>query len=59
MDPSPFYDDLADHFDLIFVDWEISMERQGSAIAETIQAYGDFPRGKPLRVLDVAAGIGT
>jgi hypothetical protein len=28
-----FYDGMADHFHLIFEDWDASMRRQGAAIA--------------------------
>ncbi len=31
-DPRAFYDDLAESYDLIFEDWEASMQRQGEAI---------------------------
>lgn len=54
-----FYDDIADYYDLIFEDWEASMRRQGDAIAEMIGAgRADHTPGS-VRVLDVAAGIGT
>jgi SAM-dependent methyltransferase len=51
-----FYDELADDYDLIFEDWEASMDRQGDAIAALI---GRYLPGTGLRVLDAAAGIGT
>jgi SAM-dependent methyltransferase len=56
--PDAFYNELAPDFDLIFADWEASMERQGAAIAALLGRYLD---GVPadLRVLDAAAGIGT
>jgi SAM-dependent methyltransferase len=51
----PFYDDLAGYYDLVYSDWEGSMERQGAAIARML------PEGpeSSLRLLDVSAGIGT
>ena len=51
-----FYDELADCYDLIFEDWEASMERQGEAIATLL---GRYLPATSLRVLDAAAGIGT
>ncbi len=59
MAPSRFYDDLAEYYDLVYPDWEASMERQGRAIARMLE---EGIRPEPLqglRVLDVAAGIGT
>lgn len=56
-DPSRFYDDLAELYDLIYEDWEASMDRQGRAIDCMLSAGAG---GRPVeRVLDVAAGIGT
>lgn len=58
MDPSPFYDDIAQYYDLIYEDWEGSMNRQGAALAEIL----GLPRlgvRQGCRILDVAAGIGT
>ena len=46
-----FYDGLAGTYDLMFPDWDASMARQASQLAEFI------PRGA--RVLDCACGIGT
>jgi SAM-dependent methyltransferase len=54
-----FYDELADHYDLIFPDWEESMARQGAAIAEILRAHGPPRIPQRFRVLDVSAGIGT
>jgi 2-polyprenyl-3-methyl-5-hydroxy-6-metoxy-1,4-benzoquinol methylase len=53
-----FYDELADQYHLIFEDWEASMHRQGQAISSLFVRY--LPESSnPIRVLDVAAGIGT
>ena len=58
MGPTRFYDDIAEYYDLIFVDWEESMKRQGAAISSMLE--GPTPRGiGRQRILDVAAGIGT
>ncbi|MET9228016.1 class I SAM-dependent methyltransferase [Lentzea sp. NPDC003310] len=46
-----FYDDLAATYDLMFADWDASMARQASQLAEFIPAGA--------RVLDCACGIGT
>lgn len=59
MSASPFYDDIAEYYDLIYADWEDSMRRQGAAISEMLQPLGGSRRAGGLRVLDVAAGIGT
>lgn len=56
--PESFYDELAELYDLIFEDWETSMERQGSAIATLLERYLTLAPSET-RVLDVAAGIGT
>jgi SAM-dependent methyltransferase len=57
LDSKAFYDDLAEFYDLIFEDWDVSMQRQGTALAGLIARLAGSNR--PLRVLDVAAGIGT
>ncbi|MFS8102989.1 class I SAM-dependent methyltransferase [Lentzea alba] len=46
-----FYDGLAGTYDLMFPDWDASMARQASQLAEFIPAGA--------RVLDCACGIGT
>ncbi|RDI27892.1 hypothetical protein [Lentzea flaviverrucosa] len=46
-----FYDDLSGTYDLMFPDWDASMARQASQLAEFIPAGA--------RVLDCACGIGT
>ncbi len=58
-DPTRFYDDLAEYYDLIYADWARSMQHQGRAIARVLEAA--FPgRERPsIRVLDASAGIGT
>lgn len=59
MTVSRFYDDLSAYHDLVYADWEGSMARQGQAIHQILRA--EFP-GRAvgeLRILDVAAGIGT
>jgi SAM-dependent methyltransferase len=51
-----FYNDLAATFDLIYADWQESVERQAQALDQLLrQALGPGP----LRVLDCACGIGT
>ncbi len=58
MDARDFYDDLVDLYDLIYVDWDAARRRHAQAI---LSASGDVAarRERPLRVLDVSAGIGT
>ncbi len=59
MRQSVFYDDIAEYYDLIFADWEVSMQRHGAAIAQMLQIPGSSAQNKAIRILDVAAGIGT
>ena len=58
MSTREFYDDLADLYDVIYVDWEAACRRHGAAILEVVAELA-ASRGAPLRVLDVSAGIGT
>jgi len=51
-----FYDQLAEHYHLLFDDWSGAIERQGEALAACLSNHGVEP-GQ--RVLDAAAGIGT
>lgn len=55
MDQGLFYDDIAEYYDLVYVDWESSMQRHGDAIAAMLGSA----LGPHARVLDVSAGIGT
>lgn len=48
-----FYDTLAEHYHLIFEDWDESMRRQAQIIARLLPT----PEAGP--ILDVACGIGT
>ncbi|MTJ79672.1 MAG: class I SAM-dependent methyltransferase [Telmatospirillum sp.] len=49
-----FYDDMAEHYHLIFEDWEASMRRQGATIASLLP-----PPDRVGPILDCACGIGT
>lgn len=51
-----FYDALAEHYHLVFEDWERAIERQAAILGPLLS--GCIPRS-PLRVLDCACGIGT
>jgi SAM-dependent methyltransferase len=51
-----FYDRLAPLYDLIFVDWDASMEQQAGQLAAII---GERWGAKDRTILDVACGIGT
>lgn len=54
-----FYDELAPWHHLVYADWEASMERQAMVVDAVLQsAFPERPRSS-VRVLDVAAGIGT
>ena len=54
--PLRFYEELADHYHLIFDDWDAAIERQarvlGPLLASRLPAH-------PLTILDCACGIGT
>lgn len=51
-----FYEALADHYHLIFENWDASIARQGAVLNSLLQSA--LP-GSPLSVLDCACGIGT
>ncbi|MEU5825302.1 class I SAM-dependent methyltransferase [Streptomyces sp. NPDC047803] len=54
-----FYDDLASDYDLMYADWQASIERQAAALSGLIgTALGDGG-GAGFDVLDCACGIGT
>jgi len=51
------YDELADHYHLIFENWEASIQRQAGVLGPILeQACGP---ARQVRVLDCACGIGT
>jgi 2-polyprenyl-3-methyl-5-hydroxy-6-metoxy-1,4-benzoquinol methylase len=51
-----FYDPLAEHYHLIFEDWNKAIERQARILNPLLAEY--LP-GHPLKILDFACGIGT
>lgn len=51
-----FYDRLAQHYHLLYPDWESAISKQGTALAGLLGEMGVLP-GEPL--LDAACGIGT
>lgn len=51
-----FYDDLADCYDKLFLDWERELREQGVILDELFKKFG-FDRSK--KILDCACGIGT
>jgi len=55
-DPADFYDDLAEHYHLIFEDWDRSIERQAAVLGPLLEKLA---ARSPLRILDCACGIGT
>jgi len=55
-DSSTFYDGLAEHYHLIFENWDRSIERQASVFGPLIESRVG---PAPLKVLDCACGIGT
>lgn len=59
MDQAPFYDDIAEYYDLIYADWQESMDRQGAAISAMFGNPKALGSRGGFRVLDASAGIGT
>jgi SAM-dependent methyltransferase len=57
MSTAETYDELADHYHLIFEDWEASIERQAAALNTILQEQCGLPGAA--RILDSACGIGT
>jgi glycine/sarcosine N-methyltransferase len=51
-----FYEPLADHYHLIFDDWNKAVQRQAKILNPLLAAH--VP-GYPLKILDCACGIGT
>jgi len=51
-----FYDDLAEHYHLIFEDWAHSIQRQADVLGPLLEQK--LPP-RPLNILDCACGIGT
>ena len=51
-----FYEPLAEHYHLIFEDWNKAIERQAGILNSLLSEY--LP-GHPLKILDFACGIGT
>ncbi len=49
-----FYESLADHYHLIFDDWDQAIERQARILNPLLAA-----QGCPMKILDCACGIGT
>lgn len=56
MNVQGFYDSLAPFYDLIYQDWEKSIEEQGQQLRSIIDEYID---GTATTILDVSCGIGT
>ena len=54
--PPKFYDTLAEHYHLMFENWNQSIERQGATLNALLRV--ELPRS-PLVLLDCACGIGT
>lgn len=57
MDVAQTYDDLADHYHLIFENWELSVERQAAALSSILQRKCGLTTTST--ILDCACGIGT
>lgn len=55
-DTAAFYDDLAEHYHLIFEDWGRSIARQAGLLGPLLEAQ---LAPAPLKILDCACGIGT
>jgi glycine/sarcosine N-methyltransferase len=57
MDTAQSYDELANQYHLIFDNWELSMERQATALSSILQRKCGLTT--TARILDCACGIGT
>jgi glycine/sarcosine N-methyltransferase len=55
-DIAAFYNDLAEHYHLIYDNWDRSIERQASVLGALLE---DRVGAAPLKVLDCSCGIGT
>jgi len=55
-DTTAFYNDLAEHYHLIFEDWDLSIERQARVLGPLLESWAG---PAPLKVLDCSCGIGT
>lgn len=57
MDAAQTYDELADHYHLIFENWERSVERQAAILNSILHQLSGLPG--TAAILDCACGIGT
>jgi SAM-dependent methyltransferase len=57
MDTAATYDELADHYHLIFENWEASVERQAAVLSSILERQCGLRSAG--RILDCACGIGT
>jgi glycine/sarcosine N-methyltransferase len=53
---SQFYDPLAEHYHLLFDDWDKAIDRQSRILGPLLAARGS---SRALKILDCACGIGT
>ena len=53
---SSFYDPLAEHYHLLFDDWDNAIDRQSRVIGQLLSSRSP---GNALKILDCACGIGT
>lgn len=56
-DSTQSYDEFAAHYDQIFENWETSIVRQATVLADIL--HRECGEGRSVRVLDCACGIGT
>jgi glycine/sarcosine N-methyltransferase len=54
-----FYDELAEEYHLIFVDWKQAISRQGEVLNKVIQSKLTIPTTHNISLLDCSCGIGT
>ena len=57
MDIAHTYDKLAEHYHLIFENWDVAIERQAAALSSIL--HKKFGSTRTVRILDCACGIGT
>lgn len=56
MTTASFYDELAAHYDLVFADWDASIDRQACVFSDLLAKWSV---GVGEKVLDCSCGIGT
>ena len=54
-----FHDAFAEHYHLIYAQWDYAIDRQSNILNALIVLHSDHVGGDPLSLLDCSCGIGT